>query len=83
MEVAVEVVEVEEVAMMMLKKQTSDEEGSSSSSIRPSRFASGAPMKTQPPHGYSFWPPPAPGAALERIAARAEGLRKPGGGVGD
>ena len=56
---------------------------SSSILLRPSRppcFASSPPPMTPLPPRYSFLLPPGPGAAFERIAERAEVLRKPGDG---
>ena len=47
-------------------------------SSRPPRFASRAPKTTPPPQSYSSLLLPGPGAAFERIAERAEALRKPG-----
>ncbi len=47
------------------------------SSRRP-RFASRAPSTTPRPQRYSSSLPSGPGAAFERIAERAEALRKPG-----
>ena len=47
------------------------------SSRRP-RFASRAPSTTPRPQRYSSLLPSGPGAAFERIAERAEALRKPG-----
>ena len=53
---------------------------SMSTPILPPRFASRARTMTPPPRRYSALLPPGPGEAFERIAERAEVLRKPGDG---
>ena len=68
------------------KQRCGGEEGKSleawsmSTPILPPRFASRARTMTPPPRRYSALLPPGPGEAFERIAERAEVLRKPGDG---